>query len=465
MNALGTLRWRLTLWYGAMALALVILFSPLAFQLISLGSPLPPRHIDKARAAAEQVGQTLKQTGSPSQAVESVQDPEVWVVVRDAEGSELASTPGLDQVLDLDSSEQSLPDTQRTGEYFATSLKPQGASGDTIEVYTRLRNSASSFSRILTIQVVGAAVTLVLMLGLGPTLAAGALKPLRKVSAVAEELRRGRLESRVDLPELKKRRDEVGQVANSFDAMAESLERLFKAERASKESLQRFLADASHELRTPLTSILGYLDVLNEGGNKNPSVRRRALSAMREEAALMAHLVEDLLALARLESRQETPSQPVDLAALTHEVVVSYPKRQIGVSTNEPVVLMAEPDSLRRVVSNLLSNAVEHTPPEKDIKISVERGNEEAILRVSDEGAGISEEDLPHIFDRFYRANGSRTREGTGLGLAIVKETVEAMGGRVEAQSAVHKGSVFTVLLPLSIEASNSPESASKVLS
>ncbi len=361
---MGTLRWRLTLWYGAMALALVILFSPLAFQLISLGSPLPPRHIDKARAAAEQVGQTLQQTGSPSQAVESVQDPEVWVVVRDAEGSELASTPGLDQVLDLDSSEQSLPDTQRTGEYFATSLKPQGASGDTIEVYTRLLNSASSFSRILTIQVVGAAVTLVLMLGLGPTLAAGALKPLRKVSAVAEELRRGRLESRVDLPELKKRRDEVGQVANSFDAMAESLERLFKAERASKESLQRFLADASHELRTPLTSILGYLDVLNEGGNKNPSVRRRALSAMREEAALMAHLVEDLLALARLESRQETPSQPVDLAALTHEVVVSYPKRQIGVSTNEPVVLMAEPDSLRRVVSNLLSNAVEHTPPE-----------------------------------------------------------------------------------------------------
>ncbi|MBV9454944.1 MAG: HAMP domain-containing protein [Rubrobacter sp.] len=452
---MGTLRWRLTLWYGVMALAMVILFSPLAFHLISLGSPLPPRHIDKARTAADQVGQTLEQTGSPSQAVEAVQDPEVWVVVRDAEGNELASTPGLEQVLDLDSSKQSLPDTQRSGEYFATSLKPQGTSGETVEVYTRLLNSASSFSRILTIQVVGAAVTLVLMLGLGPTLAAGALKPLRKVSAVAEELRRGRLESRVDLPELKKRRDEVGQVANSFDAMAESLERLFKAERASKESLQRFLADASHELRTPLTSILGYLDVLNEGGDKNPSVRCRALSAMREEAALMAHLVEDLLALARLESRQETSSQAVDLASLTHEVAASYPKRRIGVSADEPVVLMAEPDSLRRVVSNLLSNAVEHTPPEKDIKVSVERRNGGAILRVSDEGAGISEEDLPHIFDRFYRANGSRTREGTGLGLAIVKETVEAIGGRVEVQSAVQKGSMFTVLLPLSIVASN----------
>lgn len=448
---MGTLRWRLTLWYGALTVALLLLFSPLAFQLGTRDAPRIPEQLDEARAAADQVRSTLEETGSPSQAVEAVEDQEgLWVVIRDAEGTVLSSTPGLEWLPGQDSSMQSYPDIQENGEYFTTVLQPNDASEDTIEVYTKLPIADySSFRRLLTIQLVGAAVGLVLMLSLGPRLAAGALRPLRKVNAVAEELSRGKLESRVDLPELKKRRDEVGQVATSFDTMAENLEKLFKAERASKESLRRFLADASHELRTPLTSILGYLDVLNEGGHKDPAVRRRAYTAMREEGGQMAHLVEELLTLARLESRQETPSQLVDLAALTREVARSYPKRRIAVSADEPVVLAAEPDSLRRVVSNLLSNAVKHTPPEKDIQVSVEQRDGEAVLRVSDEGAGISKKDLPYIFDRFYCAGGSQIGEGTGLGLAIVKETVEALGGRVEVQSAVKEGSTFTVLLPL----------------
>ena len=256
----------------------------------------------------------------------------------------------------------------------------------------------------------------------------------------------------MNLPELKSRRDEVGEVASSFDAMAESLEKLFEAERESKEALRRFVADASHELRTPLTSILGYLDVLDESGDKDPVVRQRALKAMRKEGGRMARLVEDLLVLARLDAQREMPVELVDLAALTREAVGNYPGRRIKFAApdDQVVSVVADREALRRAVSNLLCNAVKHTPPEKKIAVTVDREGQEAVLCVADEGSGIPEDALPHVFERFYRAESSRTGEGSGLGLAIVRETVEALEGRIEVERVPGKGSAFTVYLPLS---------------
>jgi two-component system, OmpR family, sensor kinase len=294
-------------------------------------------------------------------------------------------------------------------------------------------------------------VALALIVGFGPKLAGRALKPLGSVSTVAGELRRGRLGSRVNLPELKSRRDEVGELASSFDAMAESLERLFEAERESKETLRRFVADASHELRTPLTTVLGYLDVLEESGDKDSVVRHRVFRVMREEGGRMARLVEDLLVLARLDEGREMLAELVDLVALVREVVGNYPDRRIELQAPDGVVpVLAEPEALRRVVSNLISNAVKHTPPENEILVSVGHEGREAVLSVADEGPGIPEDALPHVFERFYRAESSRAGEGTGLGLAIVRETVEALEGRIEVQSASGEGSAFTVRLPLS---------------
>ncbi|MDQ3966001.1 MAG: HAMP domain-containing histidine kinase, partial [Actinomycetota bacterium] len=242
-----------------------------------------------------------------------------------------------------------------------------------------------------------------------------------------------------------------GEVATSFDTMAESLERLFEAERESKETLRRFLANASHELRTPLTSILGYLDVLEESGDKDPVIRRRALKAMREEGGRMARLVEDLLVLARLDAQREMPTELVDLVMLAREATENHPGRRIEFTAPDSVVsVLADREALRRVIWNLLSNAVKHTPPEKKILVSVDREGQEAVLSVADEGAGIPENALPHVFERFYRAESSRAGEGSGLGLAIVRETVEALEGRVEVESVPSKGSTFTVRLPLS---------------
>lgn len=254
----------------------------------------------------------------------------------------------------------------------------------------------------------------------------------------------------MNLPELKSRRDEVGELASSFDAMAESLERLFEAERESKETLRRFVADASHELRTPLTTVLGYLDVLEESGDTDPVVRHRVFQVMREEGGRMARLVEDLLVLARLDEQREMPTEVVDLAALTREAAGNYPDRRVRLAVPDTVVpVLGDREALRRVISNLLSNAIKHTPPEKKILVSVDHEDRDAVLRVTDEGAGIPEDALPHVFERFYRAESSRAGEGTGLGLAIARETVEALEGRIEARSAPGEGSVFTVSLPL----------------
>jgi two-component system OmpR family sensor kinase len=299
----------------------------------------------------------------------------------------------------------------------------------------------------------GIAVALALMLGFGPILAGRALKPLKSVSAVAGELRQGRLRSRVNLPKLKSRRDEVGEVATSFDTMAESLEKLFKAERDSKEILRRLLADVSHEFSTPLTSILGYLDILKESGDTDPMIRHQALTAIREEGERMARLVQDLLVLARLDTQREMSVELVDLVVLAREVTGNHPNRRIEVAApNLAVPILADREALRRVISNLLSNAVKHTPSEDGIQVSVDCEAGEAVLRVADEGAGITEEALPHVFERFYQADSSRASEGSGLGLAIVKETVEALEGRVEVESVPGEGSTFTVRLPLSEE-------------
>jgi signal transduction histidine kinase len=446
-----------------MAAAILILLGAILYLSVR-SSVLSIRQEDIVDTAAS-ASQILEETGSPKSAVGNVRQRDirtVWaigevrrqdvqVVIKDAGGKVLAATSGDEDPPELDSSDALYPEVRREGRYLVTTFDSEEVPGAIGEVYTVLPRWDPMLQRLLLIEVIAVAGALALMMGFGPKLAGQALKPLKGVSAVAGELRRGKLGSRVNLPELGSRQDEVGEVARSFDAMAESLEKLFEAERESKETLRRFVADASHELRTPLTSILGYLDVLDESGDKEPAIRHRALEAMREEGIRMSRLVEDLLVLARLDARREARLEPVDLVALAQEVIDRYPGRLIELAASYPTVsVLAEWEALRRVLSNLLSNAIKYTPPEKKILVSVDREAQDAVLRVSDEGTGILEDAMPHVFERFYRAESSRTGQGSGLGLAIVQETVEALEGRVEAESILGKGSVFTLHLPLS---------------
>jgi two-component system OmpR family sensor kinase len=460
---LQTLRWRLTLWYGGMAAAILIILATILY--LSARSSLVAIRQDDVRDTADAVSQVLEETGTPASAVGNVRRKDVrtvWaigevrredvqVVIRDADGAVLAETPDGDaDAPEIEASDAVYPEILRDGQYLATTFYSEEVPGATGVVYTVLPTWDPVLRRLFLIEATAVTMALALIVGFGPKLAGRALKPLGSVSTVAGELSRGRLGSRVNLPELKSRRDEVGELASSFDAMAESLEKLFEAERESKETLRRFVADASHELRTPLTTVLGYLDVLEESGDTDPLVRHRVFRVMREEGCRMARLVEDLLVLARLDEGREMPAELVDLVALAHEVVGNYPYRRIELQVpDSEVPVLADPEALRRVVSNLVSNAVKHTPPEDEILVSVTHEGREAALRVVDEGAGIPKDALLHIFERFYRAESSRAGEGTGLGLAIVRETVEALEGRIEVQSAPGEGSAFIVHLPL----------------
>jgi two-component system OmpR family sensor kinase len=446
-----------------MAAAILILLASILY--LSARSSLLAIRQDDVRDTADSASEILEETGSPRSAVGEIRRRDVrtvWaigevrredvqVVIRDADGDVLAATEGDEDPPEIDTSNAAYPKVRRDGRYLMTTFDSEEVPGATGMVYTVLPTWDPVLRRLFLSEMAAVAVALTLIVGFGPKLAGRALKPLKSVSTVAGELRRGKLGSRVNLPELKSRRDEVGELARSFDAMAESLERLFEAERESKETLRRFVADASHELRTPLTTVLGYLDVLEESGDTDPVVRHRILQVMREEGGRMARLVEDLLVLARLDAQRGMPAELVDLVALTREVADNYPDYRIELVAPDPVVsVLADREALRRVVSNLLSNATKHTPPEKKILASVDRGNQEATLRVADEGAGIPEEALPYVFERFYRAESSRAGEGTGLGLAIVRETVEALEGRIEVESVPGEGSVFIVHLPLS---------------
>ncbi len=458
-----TLRWRLTLWYGGMAAAILILLATILY--LSARSSLVEIRQDDVRVTAGSASQILEETGSPKSAVGNirwrdvrtvfaigeVRRQDVQVIIKGAEGNVLAATEGGEDPPEIDPSDAIYPEVWQEGRYLATTFGSEERPGATGVVYTVLPMWDPVLRRLLLTEAAAVVVALALIVGFGPKLAGRALKPLESVSTVAGELRRGKLGSRVNLPELKSRRDEVGELASSFDAMAESLERLFEAERESKETLRRFVADASHELRTPLTTLLGYLDVLEESGDTDPVIRHRVFQVMREEGGRMARLVEDLLVLARLDEGREMPAEVVDLVALAREVVRNYPDRRIELVTpDHDVPVLADLEALRRVVSNLVSNAAKHTSPENEILVSVDRESREAALRVADEGSGIPEDALPHVFERFYRAESSRAGEGTGLGLAIVRETVEALEGRIEVRSVLDEGSAFTVRLPLS---------------
>ncbi len=445
-----------------MAAAILILLAAILYLSVR-ASLLDVRKAD-IRDTAASASQILEETGSTDSAVGDIRQrdvrtvfaigevrrQDVQVVIRNTKGDVLAATSAEEGPSEDSLSDAVYPKIRREGRYLVTTFDSKARPNVTGEVYAELPVWDPLLRRLFLIEAVAVVIALALTVGFGPKLAGRALRPLKSVSTVAGELSKGRLGSRVNLPELKSRRDEVGEVASSFDEMAESLERLFEAERESKEALRRFVADASHELRTPLTSILGYLDVMDESGDRDPVVRHRALEAIRKEGGRMARLVEDLLVLARLDARREMPAEVVDLAALAQEAAGNYPERRIElVSDGLAVPVIADREALRRVVSNLLSNAVKHTPPEKKVLVSVHHEGQEAVLRIADEGAGIPEDALPHVFERFYRAESSRAGEGAGLGLAIVRETVDVLKGQIEAESIQGKGSTFTVRLSL----------------
>jgi two-component system OmpR family sensor kinase len=306
-----------------------------------------------------------------------------------------------------------------------------------------------AFDRLIA--VAGSLIVLLLALLLSPLIVGRALRPLKQMSDTAGKLAAGDYKQRVSVP---RSSDEIGTLAVAFNQMAAGIDQAFEVRRQSEEQIRHFVADASHELRTPLTSIAGYIDVLGRRDVVDPETLQTSLAAMQQESARMTRLINDLLTLTRFESGRAPSRQPVVLDQFVGQTLDELSLRDKGAVESRDlqpgVTVRADPEALKQVVTNLAQNALKYAPGAEQ-RWSVFQADGRAAIRLQDTGPGISRQDLPHIFERFYRGEKARDRSagGSGLGLAIAKSIVEAHQGTIDASSEPGQGATFTAWLPL----------------
>jgi len=312
--------------------------------------------------------------------------------------------------------------------------------GSSLEVVDKTR---TDFLDVLAIIWIGAVLFsgALVWLTLGQT-----LKPLEAITETAEQINRADDLSR-RIPYNGTDHDEIGSLVGSFNQTLERLEALFTSQ-------QRLLADVSHELRTPLTVIKGNVDLMR----RMKSLDEESLTSIDQEAGRLTRLVGGLLLLAQAESgKLALAMKKVELDLLLTEVfqemsILAGNKVRVHLNEIDQVYVNGDRDRLKQVLINLVANAVQYTPPGGDIFLSLEKIKDQARIICRDTGPGIPAEDLPHIFERFYRAEKSRTRGKTasfGLGLSIANWIVERHGGRIEVNSKEGKGTTFAIWLPL----------------
>jgi two-component system, OmpR family, sensor kinase len=327
--------------------------------------------------------------------------------------------------------------------------------GGTLVVAIPLTEVTETLRRLLRIEATVTAAVLAALGVLAWWLVRLGLRPLERMEQTADAIAGGDLSRRVEPADAK---TEVGRLGIALNAMLDRIEGAFAERRASEERLRRFVADASHELRTPLTSVQGYAELFRRGAADDPEALRNAMRRIEEEGGRMSDLVDELALLARLDQRRPLEREPVDLAAIARAAVdgarAAEPDRPIDLDAPATVIVAGDEGRLRQVADNLLANARVHTPSGAPVHVRVRADDGEAVLEVEDEGPGISPEDGERIFERFYRAEGSRSREfgGAGLGLSIVAAVAEAHGGTVRFEPASSGGARFEVRIPLAGE-------------
>ncbi|MGY2743654.1 ATP-binding protein [Arthrobacter sp. UYCu723] len=291
-------------------------------------------------------------------------------------------------------------------------------------------------------------------------------RPLARVEKTAAAIAAGDLSRRV---EIENPNTEVGRLGSSLNAMLAHIETAFAARMASESRMRRFAADASHELRTPLVTIRGFSELYRHGALSTPEDVATAMGRIESEAKRMGTMVEDLLLLARIDEQRPLQQKPADLLLLAHDAMVdtqaSERSRTISLTGLDggpagPAPVLGDEAKLRQVVGNLVGNALRYTPEGTPIELAVgvrtsEDGSRQSVFEVRDHGPGVPDEEASRVFERFYRADTSRTREtgGSGLGLAIVAAIVGSHSGTVRVEKTDGGGATLVVSLPFLDEA------------
>lgn len=370
------------------------------------------------------------------------------VTVTDSSGRSLASTANVTTLKaeDLSWARAGKPHHRVDGgQIFAVApVMRKGHLLGAVQLSTPKRQALQRSGLLVANIALASAATLVVALMAAIWFSRRLVRPIKRLEKIAALTAKGEWEHRFPT----EGQDEIASLAQTFAQMLEALKSLIQRQR-------QFVSDASHELRTPLTRMKIRTEALLDGALDDPAVAGKFLKEIDGEIDRMSDLTSSLLDLARYDERAAQAQCTTDTATLLAETAAAHragaDKKQIAFELQVPDALGSLPisrETLTLIVNNLLSNAIKFTPAGGTVGLSAEGGEGKVQISVTDSGVGISAEHLPHLFERFYRADPSRTAGGSGLGLALVKSAVESAGGSVEVQSKPGVGSTFLLTLP-----------------
>jgi len=466
-----SIRWRLTLWYGAVLGVVLAVFGASVYLMM--------RHALLARTGT---GMSMESTEVAEEVARSRDRSTLgtWLERRFAHhpGYDIqVSTPGGEALFrskriktgGLPRPSDPIATGRPTFESFAgpsgharllNRVVPGPDGPLMLQIAAPLAADDHELSELLTVMLLAGPLALALALGGGYLLARRALAPVDRMAAEADQITATRLDRRLEMPNPD---DELGRLGATINGMIIRLERSF-------EETRRFTADAAHELRTPLAVMRNVAEVALRSP-REPEHYRRVLGDVLEEVERMTRLAEQLLFLCREDAglvplvMKEVRLDDLARESSEHMAVVAGSKGLALESDGlTSCAVRGDADQLRRLLFNLLDNAIKFTPASGTIRVGLERADGHACLTVEDTGVGIPSEHIPHVFERFYRVDPARGQEaeGTGLGLAICRSIAEAHGGDLRIESAVGQGTRVTLVMPVWAEAADTgsrPES------
>lgn len=446
-----SIKLKLALWYGVLTAILITLFLMMSFSWLSASMYGELKH--QASDEAEKIAANLTQENSKKVKIPSddtFANGEM-VAVLNKDGEVLFNNTGFSWINQEPYLTNEFWNKTVGAEewliYDKTIFKNNTEVNAIVRVCVSANQTASQLASIKLAMAVGG----VLFIGLAVCgaifIAAKALMPITKIAETAQKIENGDLTIRITDIEGK---DEVGILANAFNSMLENLEAFFQREK-------QFTADASHELRTPVAIIMNNCEVLIHNSQSSHESPQEEMQSILNESKRMHQIISQLLVLTRgNEGKYQLNIEKIELGEIVLNVVEQLAENSsetdetILFCKDNDMIIEADQTLITQLLLNIIENAIKYSKPRGTVKIEMTETANAIKITISDDGMGISTEDLPHIFERFYRADKSRDRSGTGLGLSIAKWIVDVHHGEIDVQSTLNQGTVFVITLKTS---------------